>query len=395
MLLLKIGGVERGIIHETFKFRYDNPVEKGGLMAMFISQHGGNVREAAQQLGIAPDELLDFSANINPLGVPGRLLEQIRARPELLMQYPDVEYQALHNAIADHHQVPVSWVQAGNGETELIFDLVNLLRPSRTLLVTPGFAEYGRALTIAGCDVVYYSLRESDGWCLDQGILEALHQGITCLFLCTPNNPTGLLPDEALLHRIADACQHLGITLVVDEAFLDFIPERQGFVPFLAQWPHVWVLRSLTKFYAIPGLRLGYALNSDAEKMAALRARRPPWSINAWAALAGEILLTDRDYQDATYRWLAQEQAWLWSSMSDIPGITTWRPTANYLFWRCDTAGEDIQQALLAKHILIRACANYPGLDSRYYRVAIKVRQDNQRLVTALRSIMCDTAFPG
>ncbi|WP_131026546.1 aminotransferase class I/II-fold pyridoxal phosphate-dependent enzyme, partial [Klebsiella variicola] len=143
--------------------------------------------------------------------------------------------------------------------------------------VIPGFAEYRRALQTVDCAVVEYALRECDGWQLTDAILDALTPALDCLFLCTPNNPTGLLPERGLLEAIARRCQALNISLILDEAFLDFIPDQPGFIPLLAQYPHVWVLRSLTKFYAIPGLRLGYLLNADAQAVARLRERQMPW----------------------------------------------------------------------------------------------------------------------
>lgn len=156
------------------------------------------------------------------------------------------------------------------------------------MIVTPGFAEYRRALQSVDCTVREFLLREEDGWQLTGTILDALTPDLDCLFLCTPNNPTGLLPERRLLELIAERCKSLGIALILDEAFIDFIPDETGFIPLLSHNPHVWVLRSLTKFYAIPGLRLGYLVNGDARAVARMRERQMPWSINAFAALAGK-----------------------------------------------------------------------------------------------------------
>lgn len=327
-------------------------------MALFHSAHGGNIREAADMLGIAPDCLLDFSANINPAGMPDTLRQALVDNLRLAERYPDVEYQHLHQALAAHHQLPASWLLAGNGETEAIFTLVDGLAPRRAMLVTPGFAEYRRALKRAGCAIEDFALREEDGWLLTDDILDALTADLDCLFLCTPNNPTGLLPDESLLLAIAARCRALGIALILDEAFIDFIEGHCGFIPYLAANPHVWVLRSLTKFYAIPGLRLGYLINSDAQAVGRLRQRQMPWSINAFAALTG---------------------------------LTLWPGVANYLFLRCEVPGLDLQRALLEKHILIRSCSNYPGLDERYYRVAVRSLKENDSLIDAMQAVLSDT----
>lgn len=359
-------------------------------MALFHSAHGGNIREASSVLGISAESLLDFSANINPAGMPPSLKRALQDNLACAELYPDPDYQQLHATLAAHHQVPVDWLLAGNGETESIFTLINGLLPRRTMLITPGFAEYRRALALAGCDIVDYALREEDGWQLTGAILDALTGGVDCLFLCTPNNPTGLLPDAALLHEIAARCRQLGITLVLDEAFIDFIAGSEGFIPHLADNPHIWVLRSLTKFYAIPGLRLGYLLSSDVQNVARMRGRQMPWSINAFAALAGEVVLQDSAYQQASWQWLNAERPRLYQALNSQPGLSVWPGVANYLFLRCDVAGFDLQQALLEKHILIRSCANYPGLDARYYRVAVRSAQENDALISAVDSVLSD-----
>lgn len=356
------------------------------------SLHGGNIREAAGLLGISPDSLLDFSANINPAGMPASLQRALLDNLALAGRYPDVEYASLYHALARHHQVPTSWLLAGNGETEAIYALVAALAPRKAMLITPGFAEYRRALALAGSEIVEFPLREEEGWQLTGALLDALTPALDCLFICTPNNPTGLLPDQALLDAISLRCKALGIALIVDEAFIDFIPERAGFIPQLAGNPHLWVLRSLTKFYAIPGLRLGYLLGSDEAKVAQMRRAQMPWTINAFAALAGEIILQDSAYQQASWQWLACERPWLLAALSRLAGLTVWEGQANYLFLRCDRSEIALQQALLRQQILIRNCANYPGLDGRYYRVAVRSRAENERLVAALKVTLNDTA---
>lgn len=339
-------------------------------------------------MGISVDTLLDFSANINPLGMPESLKQAMIENLACAERYPDVEYQQLHQALAAHHGVPASWILAGNGETESIFTLVHGLKPRRAMVVAPGFAEYRRALETIDCQIETYALREEDGWQLTERILSSLTTELDCLFLCTPNNPTGLLPERALLDAIAARCRTLGIALILDEAFIDFIADEPGFIADLKHNPHVWVLRSLTKFYAIPGLRLGYVLNGDERAVARLRKHQMPWSINAFAALAGERVLNDHDYQQATLCWLAREGQRLYQALDEIDGLTVYPGRANYLFLRCERADIDLQYALLQQRVLIRSCANYPGLDGRYFRVAVRSEAENQRLLAALRQVL-------
>ncbi len=364
-------------------------------------QHGGNVREMVQRWGLDESAILDFSANINPLGMPTSLKQEIVNRLDVAECYPDPGYQRLRARLAAYHHCPASWILAGNGATELIFDLASLLRHKTVLLLTPGFGEYRRALQLMHCRLEEYPLAEEDDFRPDQRLLAALRPGLDCVFLCSPNNPTGQLMEGALLLAIAQRCQELSIMLVVDEAFMDFIPDGISMIDHLQRFSQVFVLRSLTKFYAIPGLRLGYMVSSDTAAMIQLRNRRPPWTLNAFAALAGEILLDDRDYQQATWRWLKQEQTILTEGLRALPQLKVWQPAANYIFFRCLRPGLDLQAALLNPIIadvgtqavanqtrpLIRSCANYPGLNGDFYRVAIKGHEDNQRLLRELGRI--------
>ncbi len=351
-------------------------------------QHGGNTLQMAARFGLSPEQITDFSANINPLGMPASLKQTLSAALDSLQHYPDIEYRALHSALAAHHHCNVSQVLAGNGATELIFNWVQYARPQKALLVEPGFAEYRRALSRYGCHTDTFYLREEEGFALTGRFLSALNDSYDCLFLCTPNNPTGLMPDKALLNDIVGRCAALGIRLVVDESFTDFIEHAPSLIAGLSAHPHVYILRSLTKFYAIPGLRLGYLVSADTTLLDQIRAEREPWTINALAALAGEVLFSDAHYCQQTYRWLAREQQVMVTALSAIPALTVYPPTANYLFFKVNQSNIDLQSALMRRGLLIRHCANYPGLNQQFYRVAIKSSQDNQMLIQALHQVL-------
>ncbi|MDW6004175.1 threonine-phosphate decarboxylase CobD [Vibrio mangrovi] len=363
-------------------------------------QHGGNTRQMAEKYGLNAEDLLDFSANINPLGMPQTLRDAIIDQMSCVERYPDIDYQQLHQAIARHHwpqqntspESYENYIVAGNGATELIFQWVQQTRPQRALIVEPTFAEYRRALTRYSCDIEAFMLREEEGFEVTERLLDALHDGLDCLFLCTPNNPTGLMPETTLLQRLLQRTAELNINLFVDESFIDFIPENPGLTAALRDFPNLFLLRSMTKFYAIPGLRLGYLLSSNQQVLTPLRDIREPWTINAFAALGGEILFEDHAYAKQTYRWLKAEQHALYQGLSQLPALTVYPPTANYIFFRLNQPDLDLQDALMHHKILIRHCANYPGLSARHYRVAIKSHQDNQQLLQALGEIFSHAA---
>ncbi|WP_431222783.1 threonine-phosphate decarboxylase CobD [Serratia sp. L9] len=356
-----------------------------------MSEHGGNVLEMALKSGLDPAEIIDFSANINPLGMPASLKAAIIEHLACAEYYPDVEYRQLHAALALAHQCQPENIMAGNGATELIYSIVNQLRPRTALLLTPGFAEYRRALQRAGCQIENYPLDEASSFQPDERLLQTLaERRPDCLFLATPNNPTGLMPDPALLQAIVNCCRRYDIALIVDEAFIDFLPEVPGLIPQIGDYSRLYILRSLTKFFAIPGLRLGYLVSSDRPGLQQMKQLREPWTINAYAALAGEVILNDGAYIHQTHQWLAQQRAWLFDALATLPQLRIWPGAANYIFLRCLRPGFDLQQALLQHRILIRHCANYPGLSADYYRVAIKSEAANRTLIAALQQVFAD-----
>lgn len=350
-------------------------------------QHGGNVLQMAEKWGLSPDEILDFSANINPLGMPDSLKQAIVNNLHLAERYPDIDYQSLHAALSRHTNCPPEWILAGNGATELIFAIVHYLKPKKALLPVPGFAEYRRALQREGCEIISYPLFEEENFQPNERILSALTSDIDCLFLCTPNNPTGQYPAPELLAKIVAHCQAHDIALTVDESFIDFIPDHPGLTALVAQHPKLYLLRSLTKFFAIPGLRLGYLISADEKAIATMRDEREPWTINAFAALAGETVLDDREYIQQTHQWLLAEQRYLFEALSDFDSICVWRPAANYIFLHCLDESINLQDALIRQNILIRHCANYPGLSAHHYRVAIKSHDANLKLIAALKQV--------
>ncbi|MGX9416839.1 threonine-phosphate decarboxylase CobD [Vibrio sp. WJH972] len=351
---------------------------------MKSGQHGGNVREKAEQYGFETQDIVDFSANINPLGMPAELKQAIVNKLDDAHLYPDIDYVNLHKTIALATHCAPEQVLAGNGATELIYLWVKHINPQCALLVEPTFAEYRRALTLNDASIVTYQLTYDQKFIINESILNELHQGLDALVLCSPNNPTGALIPQSLLTRILEKCLSLNVAVLLDESFIDFSPDMQSAIGWINEYPNLTVLQSLTKFYAIPGIRLGYMVSSNTALIEAIHSQREPWSINAFAVIAGETVFDCHDYQHRTHDWLKDEYRYLYSQLNTFSQLEVWPSTANYLFFRCHNALLDLQDLLMQHGILIRSCANYPGLDNHYYRVAIKSHSDNQRLVKAL-----------
>ena len=353
--------------------------------------HGGNVFAVARHLGIAPEELLDFSASINPLGPPAGVKPAVMAALDRAIHYPDDGAVELKEALASHHCVSPGNITVANGSTELIHLLPRLFPKGRALIVAPPFAEYARALERCGWEWDYFQLKEEAGFRLDTaGLRQRLQEGWDLLFLCNPNNPAGSVHPPHDIARVVDLCRETDTFLILDEAFIDFCPEASAAGLLLSE-PEAVIFRSLTKFFAIPGLRLGYSI-AHPEVSRRLTDLREPWSVNVVAQAAGLAALADAGYRQRTLTLIREEAAFLCAGLKAIPGLAPFPTAANYLLVRIEASpgltAAAVRDRLLERRILIRDCANFPGLDARYFRVAVRSREENLRLLDGLRWVL-------
>jgi threonine-phosphate decarboxylase len=357
---------------------------------MKIAKHGGNIYEVAEKLGIQPNEVLDFSANINPLGVPISFRKALIENITMIENYPDPHYQRLVHGIAKYHHISPIFITVGNGATEIIFSTISALKPKQALILAPTFSEYERALAKVGCEVDYYRLKEELDFAVDESFLKVLHEEIDLVILCNPNNPTGQMIHHEIMDKILDKCRELRINLMIDEAFNEFLdfPEEKSMISRIESYKNLYIIRSLTKFFALPGLRIGYGISSNQEILMKIAGVKEPWTINSYAALAGEIVVEDQDYISNSKDWIDAEREFLFEGLQRIPQIKVYRPAANYIFLK--VLGDhytSLQEKLLEKNILIRSCSNYENLNDTYFRVAIKDRKANEKLIHALREV--------
>lgn len=354
-------------------------------------QHGGNIYEIQRQQGIAPASILDFSANINPLGFPAGLTEAITGGLSDLVHYPDPDYVDLKGAIAGVQNLRPEWVYPGNGAIELIYMVMEFLKPRRAHVMAPGFVEYERSLRRFGAEVSWIRLLEADDFKLTAEALEpALGHSEEPLVLCTPNNPTGALIAPELLERILERAYRAGQPVILDEAFMEFVaPDRApGCTQRVLQYPNLFVLRSMTKCYAVPGLRLGYLVTASPGFAQWVQAYRIPWMVNHLAALAGQSALKDSGHLERTRAYVAVQRERLLKGMGALQGLKVYPAEANFICFRLVGSKLDLKAALLEKGILIRSCANYIGMDNTYYRVAVRRAEENDLLLAALAAVL-------
>lgn len=360
-----------------------------GLIEVF--GHGGDVETAAVRFGGKAAEFLDFSANINPLGPPQEVLEALEQGLHSVLRYPDPGHRAFKMLLSDHLGLTSDHLSVGNGAAESMALILLGLAPRRVGTVEPGFSEYSTLSKQFGAEVHHVQGREELGWRAELKDIEKLMERVDLLFLGQPNNPNGVQYPVEVLQRLARKAEITGTILVIDEAFIDFIPEsqRQSLAPRLQEYPQVIIIRSMTKFYAIPGLRLGYAM-SRPELITTMTEKQVTWSVNGLALIAGEACLrSGESFEQETMALVSQERKRLTAGLEGCRCKVT-RGEANFILAALPEpwTATSMQAALGERGILIRSCAMYPGLGERHVRFAIKGVEDNGRLLETLGNVM-------
>jgi len=331
--------------------------------------------------------VLDFSASINPLGPAPGVRDAVAAAFDRVGHYPESGSPELCRALAQYHALPAEMITVANGSTELIHLLPRLAGKSagRALLIAPCFSEYAHALELAGWSLACLCLSPEDGFTLDcDRVAAELANGYDLLFFCNPGNPTGRLYTAVEVAALYEMCRQAGCFFVLDEAFIDFAGEQSS-KQLPAANPDWLILRSMTKFFGFPGLRLGYAFAAPA-LTARLQRLLPPWSVGVLAQAAGLAALADREHCRRTVAFISAERQRLAGELGSVAGLKVFAAAANYLLVRIDSAmtAAMLQQRLLAQRILVRDCSNFAGLDGSFFRVAVRSTAENDRLLQAL-----------
>ena len=336
--------------------------------------HGGDI--------YAGKVLLDFSANTNPFGTPQAVQEAIIEALPQLHRYPDPYCRKLVAAIAEHEAVPKNYILCGNGAADLVYAYGRAVHPKKAAMLAPTFSEYAQGLS--DCKISYYFLKESKDFSLDSGILDFLRwEKPEVLFLCDPNNPTGQLTDPTLMEAILERCRDLKIRLFLDECFLDLTKNGSSRKGFLSSYPELFLLKAFTKSYGMAGVRLGYGLSADTALLEAMSRSQQPWNISSLAQAAGIAALEQREFLQKCVETVEKERVFLSASLSGL-GFRVIPSDTNYILFQ---ARVGLADALREKGILIRNCDNYPGLCPGWYRIAVRLPEENQALIRAMEEV--------
>lgn len=350
-----------------------------------LPPHGGDIYRHKVEM--------DFSVNTNPLGPPDSVVKAIKQHAMDIVHYPDPVCEKLKEAIASYEKVKAEHIICGNGAAELIYSLVQTLKPEKALLVEPGFSEYERAMKALGASCLYYLCRREEKFKVKKDILNYITPDIGMIFLCNPGNPVGEVIERSLLIEILNLAKAYYIPVLLDECFLDFLENSASYeiLPFYQEYPNLFILKAFTKIFAMPGLRLGYAISCQEDLLQHMEAGLPSWHVSMLAQICGVEALKDADYYlKETKTYLKKEKEAMIGQLKSL-GYEVYGSNANYIFFsnrfpkKEAKICQDLYQQALADQILIRDCRNYPGLGLGDYRIAIKSREENRHLMQWLK----------
>jgi threonine-phosphate decarboxylase len=340
--------------------------------------------------GIKKEDITSFSANVNPLGISYKLKKELASHIDAITSYPDREYTSLRKCIAKYAGTDYTSVLVGNGSTELISLVIQIKKPSKALIVGPTYSEYEHEVALGGGRSHYFRLREKDDFKLDiEGLENALTSDIDLLVICNPNNPTSSQIDRSSMRRILDACKEKGIFVMVDETYVEFSEDTSKItsIPLTEYYNNIIILRGISKFFAAPGLRLGYAVCGNHELLKEIDSRKNPWTINSLAAIAGEIMFKDTDYINETWNLISSERKRICGILEKCHGLKFYKPHANFILIKILKDGitsEELFDTAIRQGLMIRDCSTFPFLDNKYIRFCFMNPEDNDKLVKIL-----------
>jgi threonine-phosphate decarboxylase len=350
--------------------------------------HGGDLWTAEEAFGRPKEQFIDFSSNMNPLGPPSVVRQLLQEQWRDIVKYPDPAVRELRNKLSQKYEIPMESILVGNGAAELIDLTARVLKPSVTGLVRPSFSEYEEAIHKSGGGIYNIPLRQSYQFELQQQDVEAAYSSVDLLFLGHPNNPTGKL----IPRQVVDILLQSDRRLVLDEAFMDFVPNEQehSLLKMASTSRQLFVIRSMTKFYAIPGIRLGFMV-AHPDTIKRIQNLQVQWSVNYLAQRIGTSVLEDEDFEHASRQWLKEEKPWLTGQLRQL-GLEVVSSDVNFILFsfpvQMGISVKQAQEHMGHQGILIRDASLFEGLNERYCRVAIRLREDNERLIKGLHQML-------
>lgn len=324
--------------------------------------------------------VMDFSVNLNPLGMPKAVAEALHEAVEKCGSYPDMAADKLKSTVSSLLLVPKEYMLFGNGASELFMAIVHALKPQKIIIPIPSFYGYEYAAGAVDEETVYYPLEKEKDYLPGDDFLKVLAEDVDMLFLANPNNPTGRLMSQAYLTKLLNVCKQNGIMVVLDECFIEFCDEALSMISELEAYDNLLLVRAFTKIYAVPGVRLGYLICSDTLLLNKVRRHLPEWNLSTFAQEAGCVCINQSEFVAETVGYVKRERQFLTDNLKRM-GVQVFQSEANFILVYSE---KPLYQGLLKQGILIRDCENFRGLSKGYYRIAVKSRKDNEALIKAI-----------
>lgn len=355
--------------------------------------HGSDLEKVEAYYGIKKEDIIPFAGNVNPLGISPLLKKSMASHIESISEYPDRDYKELRSTLALYCNVPMEHIIVGNGATEMISLTMQLLRPKHALLLSPTYSEYTREIDLVGGHVEEYFLREDLDFKLDlNDLISKLTDDIDLLAICNPNNPTSSALNTEEITKILTHCKLHDIFVMIDETYVEFAPDINEItaVPLTQEFTNLMVLRGISKFYAAPGMRLGYGITGNMDFLAKMREKQTPWSLNSLGAYAGELMFKDQEYIQKTRNLILSERDKLYKELKEIPTYKVYPAYANFILLKIQKPGltsSDAFEACIKEGLMIRDCASFQCLDGEFIRFCIMMPEDNARLLNVLKQL--------
>ena len=349
--------------------------------------HGANVDNMAKKFGKNENDIIDFSSNVNP-HIISDLGKYVLEGLEKSRSYPDINYTNLRNNISDYIKVDSELIIPGNGATEIIYLLMKSIK-RRLAILNPTFSEYGRGAKLNNLEIIDFHLKEENNFSIDLDEIQKNMDKFDSLFVCNPNNPNGKVKD---LNELLDLMIENDKLLIVDETFMEFVgdEEKYSLINKIEQTPNLFILKAVTKFFGMPGLRLGYGVTSNKQIINNIYEYKEPWTINSFAENLSNYLFKDKEYINGSKDYYINERKFMLEELRKISRLKVYDTDTNFVLIKLDDdEANSLKLELFEKYnILIRDASNFIGLDKSYIRVAIKSHNDNKVLIESLRKIL-------
>lgn len=359
-----------------------------------LAFHGSDIEQMEQYYGIPKESIVKFAANVNPLGLSVSVRQALTEHLDIITSYPDRDYKELRKSIASYCGTDWNYVVTGNGSTELISLLISQRNARHALVIGPTYSEYERELSLTGGRISHYYLDERRNFCIDlDDLKQALSDDIDLLILCNPNNPTSSALTRDELDSLVRLCDTQQIFVMIDETYVEFAPSVEAItaVPLTAHYDNLMILRGVSKFFAAPGLRLGYGITGNQSFLNSLKQHQNPWSLNSLGAYAGELMLQDTEYIRRTRDLILSERSKCLDALKDFRYVKLYPAYGNFILIKLKKEGLtsfDVFEHAIRQGMMIRDCSSFEGLPGEYVWFCMMMPEDNDRLLRCLGELL-------